>query len=212
MRRRLQWGSLLLFCGLLLASPGSAAPAADLDRVLAGLASSAAGIKTLTSDFVQEKYLAVFKDALVSRGRFYFQKPDRLRWELKSPLVSGFALDGDRGRRWSGEEGKSRSFDIRQDPVMKVVAEQLLAWARPDFPWLQAHYRMSLLGTAPVSLRLEPTFDTGGLIDHLQIIFAADGSHVQRVELHERDGDYTRIRFEHAVVNAPLAPGLFSVP
>ena len=139
MRRRLPGGWLLLFWCLLLARTAAAAnPApADLDRVLAGLARSAAGIETLSSDFVQEKYLAVFQDALVSRGRFYYRKPDKLRWELRSPLVSGFALDGNRGRRWRGAEEKSESFDIRQDPVMKVVAEQLLAWARPDFPWLQ---------------------------------------------------------------------------
>jgi Outer membrane lipoprotein carrier protein LolA len=207
--KRLMLGYLLLLCGLLVARPAVAAPASDLDRVLADLSRSAAGIHTLDSDFVQEKYLAVFKDALVSQGRFCYQKPDRLRWELRSPLVSGFALDGNRGRRWRGEGGKGESFDIRQDPVMKVFAEQLLAWARPDFPWLQAHYRMSLQGTAPVRLRLDPTFDTGGMIDHLLIVFAADGSHVQRVELHETDGDYTRIRFEHTVVNGPLAAGLF---
>jgi Outer membrane lipoprotein carrier protein LolA len=210
MRRRLLGSCLLLFGCLLLARTAAADPApADLDRVLAGLARSAAGIETLASDFVQEKYLAVFQDALVSGGRFYYRKPDKLRWELRSPLVSGFALDGNRGRRWRGAGEKGESFDIRQDPVMKVVAEQLLAWARPDFPWLQAHYRMSLEGTAPVRLRLDPSFDTGGMIDHLLIVFAADGSHVQRVELHEKDGDYTRIRFEHTVVNGPLAAGLF---
>jgi len=211
MRRRLPGGWLLLFWCLLLARTAAAAnPApADLDRVLAGLARSAAGIETLSSDFVQEKYLAVFQDALVSAGRFYYRKPDKLRWELRSPLVSGFALDGNRGRRWRGAEAKSESFDIRQDPVMKVVAEQLLAWARPDFPWLRAHYRIRLEGTAPVRLRLDPSFDTGGLIDHLLIVFAADGSHVQQVELHEKDGDYTRLRFEHTVVNGPLAGDLF---
>ena len=199
-------------CALLLLAVPAGAVAdqpADLDAVLAGLSRAAAGIRTLSSDFVQEKYLAIFKDALVSKGRFYYQKPDRLRWELQSPLVSGFALNGDRGRRWHGKDGKSESFDIRNDPVMKVVAEQLLAWARPDFPWLRAHYRMSLLGTAPVTLRLEPLFETGGMIDHLLIVFAADGSHVARVEIHDQDGDYTRLNFTHTVVNAQLAPDLF---
>lgn len=203
---------LLLFWALLPAPAATAADAAaqgNLDQVLNQLAASAAGIQTLASDFVQEKYLAVFKQALVSKGRFYYQKPDRLRWELLTPLVTGFALDGDQGRRWRGKEGDSEKFDIRQDPVMKVVAEQLLAWARPDFPWLQAHYRMTLLATAPVKLRLDPKFETGGIIDHLIIAFAADGRYVAQVEIHAKDGDYTRLRFSHTEVNVPLAKELF---
>ena len=202
----------LLLCALLLSPPAQAAAApgsAELDAVLAKLTVSAGGINTLASDFVQEKYLAVFKQALTSKGRFYYQKPDRLRWELQAPIVTGFALDGDKGRRWRGKEEKSETFDIRQDPVMKIVAEQLLAWARPDFPWLLAHYKMSVLGTGPIKLRLDPKFETGGIIDHLLIVFAADGRYVAQVELHDRDGDYTRLRFSHTEVNIPLARELF---
>lgn len=181
----------------------------ELVPVLDRLAEAAAGIETLASDFVQEKYLAVFQEALRSGGRFYYQKPDRLRWELRTPVVTGFALDGNSGRRWRGDEANSESFDIRQDPVMKVVAEQLLAWARPDFSWLQAHYRLILVATAPVELRLEPRFETAGMIDYLQIVFAADGSHVAQVEIHDRDGDYTRLRFSATKVNLPLDRKLF---
>ena len=200
----------VFLCCLLLPVPSVAAGAdQDLDQVLAQLARAAEGIESLTSDFVQEKYLAVFQEALRSSGRFYYQKPDRLRWELRSPVVTGFSLNGNSGRRWRGDEAGSESFDIRQDPVMKVVAEQLLAWARPDFAWLQAHYRLRLVATEPVELRLEPRFETGGMIDYLQIVFATDGSHVAQVEIHDRDGDYTRLHFTATRVNLPLDRKLF---
>ena len=159
--------------------------------------------------FGKGKYLAVFKDALVSRGRFYYSKPDKLRWELTSPVVAGFALNGASGRRWRDSEKRSESFELDRDPVMKIVAEQLLAWARADFPWLKAHYRIAIAGEKPVRLRLTPLFETGGFLDHLEIRFSADGSHVQQVEVHEKDGDSTRIRFRNTVVNGPLADDLF---
>ena len=187
----------------------SARAAEGGDPILAHLEAVSARVQTLSSDFTQQKYLAVFKEALVSRGRFYYRKPDRLRWELTAPVVSGFALNGQTGRRWQGSERSSRCFELDRDPVMKIVAEQLLAWARADFPWLRAHYRIRVVGSKPVRLRLEPLFATGGFLDHLEIRFAPDGSHVQQVELHEKDGDYTRIRFSDTVVNGPLADGLF---
>ena len=196
----------MFFVGLLLPVR---AFAGTPDAMLGRLQKLSAGVRTLSSDFVQEKYLSVFKSALVSHGRFYYSKPDKLRWELTSPVVSGFALNGSSGRRWRGSDKNSEHFQLDRDPVMQIVAEQLLAWARADFPWLKAHYRIEVVGERPARLRLEPLFATGGFLDHLEIRFAADGSHVQQVVVHEKDGDYTRISFTNTVVNGPLAASLF---
>ena len=199
---------LILFLLIGLGFPLGAAAAAP-DPVIGHLQKLSAGVKTLSSDFIQEKYLAVFKQALVSHGHFYYSKPDKLRWELTTPVKSGFALNGDEGRRWHDSEKQSSRFELDRDPVMKIVAEQLLAWARADFPWLEAHYRIQVEKRQPVRLRLEPLFATGGFLDHLMIWFSSDGSHVRQVELHEKDGDFTRIRFRHAVVNGPVPGSLF---
>ncbi len=174
------------------------------------LEKSAAEVKTLTSDFVQEKHLAMFKTPLVSKGRFNFSKPDQLRWELLSPVASGFVLSGDKGRRWHSRSGRSETFDINREPVMKLVSDQLFAWARADFARLQREYRITLLSESPVSLRLEPLSPaTAGFLDHLLITFNPDGRYVRTVEVHEKDRDFTRIRFINTFVNRPLEPDLF---
>lgn len=187
-------------------------PAGD-DRILERLQHLSSGIETLSSDFIQEKYLAVFKDVMRSSGRFYFRKPDALRWELTKPVATGFILKGNEGRRWHEKTGRSaknsESFDINREPAMKIVAQQLLAWTRADFDRLRKEYRIAVISEKPVVLRLEPLFETGGFLDHLRISFVEDGRHVKSVELHEKDGDYTRIRFENTLINQPLADGLF---
>ena len=93
---------------------------------------------------------------------------------------------------------------------MKLVSEQLFAWARADFTWLKKEYRITVLEESPVALRLEPrSAVTAGFLHHLLINFSADGRYVKSVELHEKDGDFTRIRFVNAAVNKPLAADLF---
>ena len=93
---------------------------------------------------------------------------------------------------------------------MKLVSEQLFAWARADFSWLRKEYRISVLEESPAALRLEPrAAATAGFLHHLLITFSADGRYVQSVELHEKDGDFTRIRFVNTAVNKPLPSGLF---
>jgi outer membrane lipoprotein-sorting protein len=195
----------LLIAFLLPAGALAASPDAVLDR-LHGLA---AGVETLASDFSQEKYLSVFQDVLPARGRFYYRKPDQLRWEMTAPVTSGFVLDGQTGRRWQDAGSRGERFDIAREPVMKIVADQLLAWTKADFEALRRDYRISLAGEAPVRLRLDPKGAAAGFLDHLSITFAADGRHVQQVEVHEKGGDYTRITFHGTVVNGPLADDLF---
>jgi len=65
-----------------------------------------------------------------------------------------------------------------------------------------------VLEESPVALRLEPR-QAAGFLRHLLITFSADGRYVRSVELHEKDGDFTRIRFVNTQVNKPLAAELF---
>jgi outer membrane lipoprotein-sorting protein len=195
---------LLLWLCLVPATAG----AAEVETVLTRLEGVAAGVKSLSSDFVQEKHLAMFEEVMTSRGRFVFVKPDRLRWELLEPVKSGFVLKGNEGRRWNGRSGGSEPFDLAREPVMKLVTEQLLSWARADFARLRKEYRISLVREQPVQLRLDP-LARGGVLSHLLITFAADETHVESVEIHDRDGDFTRIRFLAATVNGPIARELF---
>jgi outer membrane lipoprotein-sorting protein len=182
---------------------GSAALFTALER-------TASGVNTISSDFVQEKHLALFKTAMTSKGHFSFSKPDQLRWELTTPVASGFVLKGDKGRRWHERTGRTENFQISQEPVMRLVSEQIFAWAKADFAWLKKEYRITVLHESPVALRLEPrSAAAAGFLHHLLINFSADGRYVLSVELHENDGDYTRIKFVNTVVNKPLQAGLF---
>lgn len=205
---------LILFA-LMLCAAGSAvageAPApAGNEALFSSLEKTAGSVKTLSSDFIQEKHLEMFKTVVNSKGHFYFSKPDLLRWELTAPVASGFVLKGEKGRRWHERTGRKENFLISQEPVMKLVSDQLFAWARADFPWLKKEYRIAVLNEAPVTLRLEPrSAATAGFLHHLLINFSADGRYVRSVELHEKDGDFTRIRFQNTAVNRTLPADLF---
>jgi outer membrane lipoprotein-sorting protein len=205
---------LLLLMALFLCAAGPAAAgtpsAAGNEALFSSLEKTAGSVKTLSSDFIQEKHLEMFQTTVNSKGHFYFSKPDLLRWELTAPVASGFVLKGEKGRRWHERTGRKENFLISQEPVMKLVSDQLFAWARADFPWLKKEYRISVLSESPVTLRLEPrSAATAGFLHHLLINFSADGRYVRSVELHEKDGDFTRIRFQNTAVNKALPADLF---
>lgn len=201
-------GIVLILLLLGLATSVFAAPDVSVDAVLADLKQTTAGVESLQSDFVQEKHLAIFKETLLANGTFHFVRPDRLRWEVLKPVRTGFVLRGGEGRRWHERTGRSEPFSIDRDPVMKIVSEQLFAWAGGDFDRLRRQYAISLIAPSPVTLRLVP-LAADRFLDHLQVTFAPDRRNVTAVELHEQGGDFTRIRFRNAEVNTRLPEDLF---
>jgi len=185
------------------------AVADDDQATLARLRSEAAKLETLSSDFVQEKYLEIFNDVLTAHGRFYYRRPDALRWELLDPVKTGFVLNGEDGQRWHERSGNQESFTIARDPVMNIVARELLAWTRVDLDELVTRYTIRVENHDPIRLHLTPLTDTAGFLEYLLIEFAPQAGHVRLVEVHEPGGDYTRIRFTNTRINEPLAKELF---
>jgi len=185
----------------------------ELTPLLTELKQAAAQVETLSSPFIQEKYLDIFAEKLLSQGQFAYRKPDLLRWELLTPVASGFVLRGDKGERWNRLSGEKRRFSVQSDPVMGMIAQQLLAWARVDLDWLQERYRIELQTATPVLLHLYPkNRGEAEFIAYLQIEFAPDRSHVVRVKMVEPGGDSTTIRFVDVAMNCPLNTTTFQVP
>ena len=205
----------LLGCRAVAASTQEGNPSASvtLEQVQEELRVAAQEVETLQSDIVQEKHLQMFSETLESRGKFIFARPDKLRWEILEPVASGFVLRGDAGTRWNALSEEREDFSIDSDPVMGVVAQQLLAWARVDMEWLKTRYTMEVVEAEPVTLRLVPRDAAEAeMIESLTIVFAPQRSHVAEVVMREQGGDWTRMRFTHVEVNAELPAHAFQAP
>jgi len=201
---RARW--LVIF--LLLATAAPLHAAGPQEEVLARLARNAAGIETLQGRVLQEKRLEMFKDTVVSRGRFAYRRPDRLRWELTDPVVTGFVLTGSSGRRWHGLTGKTEAFTLDSDPLMRVLAVQILASVRADFSPLLKEYRISVAAESPVTLLLEP-LTPNAFVERVTVTFSKKTEYVESVTVRETGGDQTVFSFTDVEVNRPLPDGTF---
>ena len=59
---------------------------ADTAIIFSEIAGSASQVKTLAGDFIQEKHLSMLNNVLTSKGRFFYKREAKLRWELTDPL------------------------------------------------------------------------------------------------------------------------------
>jgi hypothetical protein len=172
----------LLVCGLLLAP---VAHAFDLPQLAAQLGKPS----VVRGEFVQEKHLRSLPQPLVSKGHFVLAKQHGLLWLLQTPLRQDYRID---------EKGIARrdANGWQQLPQRSASAQQnrlFLAVLEGDSSGLQRDFELALKGEAndwtltltPRAVLLKQIFDS---------IEIAGGELVQRIELHEAQGDRTVLR------------------
>ena len=171
---------------------------------------AASGVKTLKGEFAQEKHLEILENSPVSRGKLFYRKPDCLRWEVYEPVSMGFIVNGDKGKRWSGPSESLQTFDLKEAPVVKIISDQVFAWAGADFERLEARYDITIMEETPVIIKLIPLSVTEKkYLDYIRLIFSADENYVDAIEIHEAGGDYTQINFFNMELNEAIAEDIF---
>ncbi len=188
------------------ARPGKGRKALVFERI----SKTVLGIRTISGSFRQERRLSMLKEPVVSTGRFYCEKPDKLRWEVTNPDPSGFLVNGAAAKQWKGNEGASDTFDARENPVIRLIVDQIFAWTTADLKWIEQRYDVSVLRDSPIALRLVPRDENERrYVDQIRIIFEAGTNYVRSVDIAEKSGDSTRITFSGMVMNSQLQKGLF---
>ena len=94
--------------------------------------------------------------------------------------------------------------------MIRAIVEQVLAWTRADFTWLEKRYRITVTEETPSFLKLIPlSSQEKKFLPYITIAFSEDWTHVRSVELHEKGGDFTRLRFINTLLNPSLPKDLF---
>jgi outer membrane lipoprotein-sorting protein len=177
-------------------------PLKDKAGAFALIEKTVSTVHAVASEFRQERRLAMLKEPVVSTGRFYYEKPDKLRWEFLSPDPSGFFVKGKLAKQWKGKNNPPEVFDLQQNPVIRLIIDQLLAWTKADFAWIEQRYIVSVVKEDPISLKLVPrSSQEKKYIDHILISFEAETHYANAVDIIEKGGDSTRIRFSNMIIN-----------
>jgi outer membrane lipoprotein carrier protein len=188
-----------------------AAAAPDPEALLARLDKNAPSVQTLAGAFTQTSRMKLFRQAIVSRGRFYFRRPRQVRWEYTEPDPSKMIIDGDRAVL-TMPGAAPQQFDLARDPTMRAVADQIFLWlgvgsimrARTDYAITAAGSDAAPVlvltpkGEAPVGkafARIELRFDAQLLL--------------RSIILREPSGDEKQIDFSKMEKNAKLPADAF---
>lgn len=186
--KRLSW----LLCMLLLSSRLWAFDNAQLAQQLATA-------DVVRGEFVQEKFLRSLAFPLRSRGQFVLAKQQGLLWKVQQPFAQTYRIDA-QGVSLLTENG------WQSQPGQNVAARQsrlFLAVLQGDQRALEVDFTLQLQGNAQqwqLNLRPKALF----LQQVFEVIEIHGGVLVERIELHEAQGDRTVMRMLNSQVDSVL--------
>jgi len=166
---------------------------------------------SIASDFEQLKHLSFLEEDVTSKGLFYFQKENKLRWEYTSPFFYLIIFNNDtvliRDQEQTNvyDAASGQMFRQINDIMLRMVNGTILESADFVFEYFESPsaYRLDL---TPLDENMKQ-FLTGIILFINKIDYSAD-----ELLMQEKSGDFTRIRFINKRLNEDIPEHIFDLP
>lgn len=185
----------------------------EVSAVLRRLDESTAGLKTLRTDFIEEKSLAMFKKKILIRGTIFIEAPEKMAWHVLEPIRYSVVLTDGVLRQWDEETDRVVETEISKNPALRAAMGQLTLWFSGRFEALAEDYDVRLLQNRPPVLKLTPKEKNmaGKVLKDITVTFREDERYLKGIRIEELGGDITTLVFINTILNSPLQDGAFEI-
>ncbi len=185
-------------------------PVAHPDQLNNELSLAAEKITTIKSNFTQEKNLSMLAEKINSEGKFWFKRADKIRLEYVKPFRYLMILN--QGRMLSRDEQKENRIPSQANRIVRQV-NRLLADGMQGRILSNADFTSRVFENEKYYLiELSPKSRTlGDIYKNINIFVDRKDFTVGAMEMLERNGDKTVMKFLQKELNADLPEELFAV-
>lgn len=178
----------------------AAATTASVEDVMRLLADSG----SVRASFHERKYVHLLADPIETRGKLFFQPPDRMARHVETPAPVWMAIRDDEVALRDGR-GEQR-FDLGQSDVGRSLVDGLAVVLRGDLALLTARYEIAFeAGDAGWQIVLTPRSRALRVLIASMIIDGV-GSEIRRIEVREEGGDSTVTEFSDIEAGLRFTP------
>ena len=167
-------------------------------------------IHSVSAQFSQKKHVQILTRPLVSKGFFYFQAPDSVRWEYTSPIKSVLITHKGNIKRYT--QGEKGLVEDASGPLeaMQIVLQEIGRWTRGEFTENE-HFSATLKGGKAPSIILTPKEKgMAAMISRVVITLSPDRQGViKTVKIFENEGNHTLFEFTDVQINGKISEMLF---
>ncbi len=167
-------------------------------------------LTSIKSDFVQEKYLASLSSTIVSSGKFWYKKSNKLRWEYTKPFKYIIIIKDKKVT--VKDENNTTIYNKNPNKIFQQL-NGILASSVNGTLINNPRYTFALSeNTKQYQIKLTPTnIEDKEVFSNIQLFFLKSTMAVYRIKILESSGDSITITFKNKVINTPISEKVFQV-
>lgn len=199
---------LIFFISAIAIAQPAPLTASEISGFKKEVAVQAENLETLSSDFIQTKYIQLMEDNSISKGRLYYKSPNILKWEYKDPFQ--YIMIFKENQLFINDEGDKSISNLRSNKLFEklvslisgTVNGKLLA----DPENFDVRYFKAGNSISAVIVPKDPSLKQ--MFHEIILIFNKE-HHINSVRLMEEEGDFTEIEFINIKLNNDLKDSVF---
>lgn len=166
------------------------------------LAKEAQTVQSIESDFTQVKYLDVFDEKVTSKGKFYYQKSNKICMEYFRPMNYLIVINGSKLKIAS--DGKTNVMNLSSNQMMNQMQDMLTACMIGDLTKMSSNYQLEYFEDARHYLvKIKPTSKAvQSYIAGIEIYLDKKDMSVYKLLLRETATNYTEYEFYNKKFNS----------
>lgn len=182
----------------------------DISKFRQLVIENSASTSSIRSDFVQMKHLSFLEEDVMSKGKFYFQKENQLRWEYTEPFFyliifnQDTILIQDEHKTNMYDAASGRMFREINNIMLSMVNGTILESDNFEFSYFENNktYKLEL---TPLDENMKDFLST------IILFINKDDYSVDELYMIEKSEDYTQIRFINKSMNETIPQDIFNL-
>lgn len=175
------------------------------------LARESQAIHSIESEFTQVKYLDILDEKVISKGKFYYQKSDKICMDYSKPVNYLIVINGSRLKIVA--DGKKTVMNLSANKMMNQMQDMITACMAGNLTKMSSDYKLEyfenascyLVKITPVSKAIQ------AYISGIEIHLDKKDMSVCKLRLSETPANYTEYEFYNKRFNALKDETKFSV-
>lgn len=169
-------------------------------------------MKSLTARFTQRRESDLLMEPEIAEGIFYYQAPDRVRWEYRTPNPISVLIDGQEMTTWYRDLGRADRLQIGRysSQVFKYLGASGSMETLVDYFRVLATFPEE--AGEPYRLRLLPKYDRiSDKLESMTLWIDPERFFPRRLRYVSSDGDVTEYEFHDLEINGNVPGERFSL-
>ena len=182
----------------------------SVDSFKALLTEKTEQLNSIESDFIQTKHIDMLSENIISKGKFYYKKPNRVCLDYIQPVKYLIVINNDKIK--INSEGKINIYTLGENKMMKEMNNLISACMTGNLNLLTTEYKLEYKENADLYwIIVYPRGSAQTYMQEIHIYLDKKDLSVHQLNMIESSSDYTEYLFTNKKQNHEISDEKFSL-